>query len=132
MPHVSVDEALNLASLDLQEIEQELGPGPWRKPLVASDTVRVVLLRVMPGEEPHAPHRHPGADEVLIVIGGGGAFSIGEDPEVRAGPSSILYVPRGVLHGIQVPGPEPLVWLSIVAPNQDAPDEAVEAVGGMS
>jgi mannose-6-phosphate isomerase-like protein (cupin superfamily) len=130
VPHVSVDEALNLALLDLEEIEREPGAGSWRKPLVASDAVRVVLLRVVPGEEPHPPHRHPHSDEVLVVMSGVGAFSIGEDPEVLAGPSSILYVARGVRHRIRVPGPAALVWLSIVAPNQDAADEAVEAVGG--
>jgi mannose-6-phosphate isomerase-like protein (cupin superfamily) len=126
VPHVSVDEAFNTALVDLGETERELRLGGRRKPLVASDALRVVLLRLQPGEEPHRPHRHPRADEVLIVMTGRGTFSIGDEPDVEAGPASVVYVPRGILHRIQVPGPEPLVWLSIVAPNQDTPDEAVE------
>lgn len=129
MPYVSVDEALNAALVDLVEIERELGLGSWRKPLVASDALRVVILRLQPGEEPHLPHQHPRADEVLIVLQGRGTFSIGEESDVEAGPSSFVYVPRGMLHRIRVPGPEPLVWLSIVAPNHDTPDEAVEDGG---
>ena len=127
MPYVSVDDALNAALVDLVDIERKLGLGSWRKPLVGSDALRVVMLRLQPGEEPHRPHQHPRADEVLIVIQGRGIFSIGEESEVEAGPASFVYVPRGMLHRIRVPGPEPLVWLSIVAPNRDTPDEAVEA-----
>jgi mannose-6-phosphate isomerase-like protein (cupin superfamily) len=126
MPHVSADEALNALLVDLGETARELGTRTWRKPLVASDALRVVLLRMQPGEEPHRPHRHPRADEVMIVIEGHGTFSVGSEPDVVAGPQGVVYVPSGVVHRVQVPGPEPLVWLSIVTPNDDSPDEAIE------
>jgi mannose-6-phosphate isomerase-like protein (cupin superfamily) len=124
---VSIDEALNLPVLDPDVIQRVQRAGSWRTPLVASDAVRVVLLRQMPGEEPHPPHLHPEAEEILIVTGGMGGFSINRQPEVLAGPPSILYVPRGVVHRIRVPGPEALEWLSIVAPNFETLD-AVDVV----
>jgi mannose-6-phosphate isomerase-like protein (cupin superfamily) len=93
---------------------------------VASGALRMVLLRMRQGEEPHRPHRHPKADEAMLVIEGRGLFTVGSEPGFVAGPGSLVYVPRGVVHRIQVAGPESLAWLSIVAPNLDAPDEAVE------
>jgi mannose-6-phosphate isomerase-like protein (cupin superfamily) len=126
VPHVSAEEALNASLVDLEETGRELGPGTWRKPLVGSDALRVVLLSLQPGGEPHRPHRHPWADEVMIVVHGQGTFSVGDEPAVTAGRQSVVYVPSGVVHRVQVPGPEPLVWLSIVAPNHDSFDEAIE------
>jgi mannose-6-phosphate isomerase-like protein (cupin superfamily) len=129
MPYVSGWEALNLGLASLAEISEDLGPGAWRKPIVGSDACRVVMLHLPPGEEPHPPHRHPRADEVFIVLRGIGAFTIGDAPEVMAGPMTTLYAPADVPHRIHVPGPEPLLWLSVVAPNLDAPDEAVVEPG---
>lgn len=129
MPFVSADQAQNATVLDTGEAVRELGLGRQRAPLVASDALRMVLLRMEQDEEPHRPHRHPEEDEVMIVMEGRGTFTVGSEPAFVAGPGCLVYVPRGVVHRIQVTGPEPLAWLSIVAPNQDAPDEAVEEDG---
>ncbi len=129
MPYVSVDEALNAAVVDTSETAVGTPLDGQRLPLVASDALRIVRWRLGPGEEPHRPHIHPGGDEAMIVVDGLGLFTVGDDPEFAAGPWSLIYVPRGVIHRIRVPGPGSLVWLSVVAPNADDPDEAVE-VGG--
>jgi mannose-6-phosphate isomerase-like protein (cupin superfamily) len=129
LPYVSVDEALNATVVDPSATVVGSSPDDRRRPLVASDALRIVRWRLGPGEEPHRPHVHPGGDEAMIVVDGLGMFTVGDDPEFAAGPWSIIYVPRGVIHGIRVPGPEPLVWLSVVAPNVDAPDEAIEVEG---
>jgi mannose-6-phosphate isomerase-like protein (cupin superfamily) len=126
LPYVSVDEALNATVVDPGESAVGSLLNGRRLPLVASEALRIVRWRLGPGEEPHRPHIHPVADEVMIVVDGLGMFTVGDDPEFAAGPWSLIYVPRGVIHRIRVPGPEPLVWLSIVAPNADAPDEAIE------
>ena len=55
-----------------------------------------------------------------------GLFTVGDEPDFIAGPGCLVFVPRGVRHRIQGAGPEPLVWLSIVTPNLDSPDEVVE------
>jgi quercetin dioxygenase-like cupin family protein len=129
LPYVSVDEALNASVVDPSATAVGSPLDGRRLPLVASDALRIVRWRLGPGEEPHRPHIHPGGDEAMIVVDGLGVFTVGDDPEFAAGPWSLIYVPRGVIHGIRVPGPEPLVWLSVVAPNVDAPDEAIEVEG---
>ncbi len=126
MPYVSAAEALNECLVDLDQLRQEHGPSSWRQAIVGSNACRAVLLQLPPGEEPHPRHRHPHSDEVFIVLAGVGAFSIGEAPEQRAGPMTVLYAPRDVPHRIRVPGPEPLLFLSIVAPNLDTPTEAID------
>lgn len=125
MPHVSAEEAPNTAVIDAEATLRKLRPGRQRAPLVGSDALRIVLLRMGQDEEPHRPHRHPGADEAMLVMEGRGTFTVGTQA-FAAGPGSLVYVPRGVIHRIQVTGPEPLAWLSIVAPNLDASDEAVD------
>jgi mannose-6-phosphate isomerase-like protein (cupin superfamily) len=124
--YVSASEALNVALASLVEISDQLGRGDWRKPIVGSDKFRVVLLQLSPGEEPHRIHRHPRSDEVLIVLKGSGEFTIGDESPVIAGPMTVLYAPADVRHRIRVPGPAPLQWLSVVSPNLDTPDEAIE------
>jgi quercetin dioxygenase-like cupin family protein len=129
VPYVAVDEARNTTVTDVGGVVRELAAGPQRTVLVASDAVRGVLLRIEGDDEPHRPHQHPEADEAMLIMEGRGLFTVGGKPGFVAGPGSLVWVPRGVVHRIQVAGPEALVWLSIVAPNLDAPDEAVEVTG---
>jgi mannose-6-phosphate isomerase-like protein (cupin superfamily) len=127
MPYVSATEAPNLSAQDLEAIRKDAGAGQWRRPLIGSDRMRVVLLNLPAGHSPHAPHRHPRADETMLVVAGIGGFRCGDEPERLLGPGAVVFAPRGQVHSIRVPGPQPLTMLSIVAPNEDAPDEAVEA-----
>lgn len=129
MPYVAVDEARNATVIEVGGLIRELAAGSQRTLLVASDAVRGVLLRIEGDDEPHRPHQHPEADEAMLIMEGRGLFTVGTEPAFVAGPGSLVWVPRGVVHRIQVAGPEALVWLSIVAPNLDAPDEAVEVTG---
>jgi quercetin dioxygenase-like cupin family protein len=129
VPYVAVDEARNATVIDVSGTIRELAAGLQRTPLIASDTVRGVLLRIEGDEEPHRPHQHPEADEAMLVMEGRGLFTVGSEPGFVAGPGSLVWVPRGIVHRIQVAGPEALVWLSIVAPNPNGPDDAVEVMG---
>jgi mannose-6-phosphate isomerase-like protein (cupin superfamily) len=129
MPYVPADEAQNHTLMDLGSRELQAGPTRRRVPLVASDALRVVFLRLPQGDEPHLPHRHPRADEVMLVREGRATFAVGDEPSFVAGPGSLVYVPRGVVHHLRAMGPEPLVILSIITPNQDLPDESVEEAG---
>jgi quercetin dioxygenase-like cupin family protein len=126
MPYVPSQEALNPTLASLLEIGEDLGQEAWRKAMVGSAACRVVMLHLPPGQEPHPRHRHPHAEEVFIVLRGYGSFSIGDSPDILAGPMSILYAPTDVPHGIRVPGPESLLLLAVVAPNLDVADEALE------
>ena len=126
MPYVGPEEAINARTMDVDAISREMGPPPWRRPLVATDSARWVLW-AMPGGFTQPAHRHPRADEVFQVLEGSATFRFGDGRDaLTAGPGTILFAPRGVAHEIAVPGPDPLILLVSVTPNEDAPDETVE------
>ena len=128
MPYVSSEEAPNKPVANLTEMSLEWRSASRRMPIVGSDTCRVVLWQLAPGQDPHPPHRHSQSDEVMIVLSGHGEFQVGDTPEFLAGPMSVVFAPRGVPHTVHVPGPEPLLWLTVVAPNVKDADEEVVAV----
>lgn len=129
MPYVAPEEtvaATARGAIDLDTIQREMGPPPWRRPLVATATTRWVLW-AMPGGFEQPPHRHPRADEVFHVLDGRATFRFsGGQGEVVAGPGTLLFARRGVTHSIVVPGPEALILLVSVTPNEDAADETIE------
>lgn len=129
MPFVSVAEALNHTLVDVGGPDVQAGPIRRRVPLVGSDALRVVFLRMPADGEPHPPHHHPRADEVMLIMEGRATFTVGDEPSFVAGPGSLVYAPRGVVHHMRATGPEPVAWLTIVTPNEDAPDESVEEGG---
>jgi quercetin dioxygenase-like cupin family protein len=94
VPYVAVDEARNATVIDVSGTIRELAAGLQRTPLIASDTVRGVLLRIEGDEEPHRPHQHPEADEAMLVMEGRGLFTVGSEPGFVAGPGSLVWVPR--------------------------------------
>jgi quercetin dioxygenase-like cupin family protein len=126
MPYVAPGEALNAPALDLAAVERDMGPPPWRRPLVGTPRTRVALIAWPPGFVA-APHVHPRADEVFQVLRGRAAFRFGDGPDVAAAPGTTLLGPAGIAHAIRVIGDEPLVFLAAVSPNEDAPDETVES-----
>jgi mannose-6-phosphate isomerase-like protein (cupin superfamily) len=126
MPYVSPDEALNLMEVDIEAVSMEMGPPPWRRPLVATPAVRCVLLQ-WPAGYVTVPHWHPFADEVFRVVAGRASFRFGNEAEGRiVGPGSLLTAPRGVKHTIAVAGDEPMTLLATVTPNEDRPGETIE------
>ena len=126
MPYLSTPEGLNEAYLDLDGLRRGQGEPPWRIGVIATPSLRAVLLGWPPGFST-VPHHHPRADEIFLVVEGRAIFTIGERPERTVGPGELVLAQAGERHAIRVPadGPE-LVLLAAVAPNEDAPDEAVE------
>jgi quercetin dioxygenase-like cupin family protein len=126
MPYVAPDEAVNAGAMDLQAIRREMGPPPWRKALIGTETTRWVLWEMQAGYVQRA-HKHPHAEEVFHVLDGQAVFRFGEDEtEHSAGPGTVLLARRGVVHVVSVPGPGSLFMLVSVTPNADVPDETVE------
>jgi quercetin dioxygenase-like cupin family protein len=126
VPFVSAAEALNQASMDLEEIARESGEAPWRRCLVGTPGLRVVLLCWPPGFST-VPHVHPVAEEIFSIVRGRALFTIGDEPEREVGRGSFLLAARGVRHLIRVPdGGEPLLLLAAVAPNEDWAEETIE------
>jgi quercetin dioxygenase-like cupin family protein len=126
MPYVPPDEAINAGAVDLAELLRGMGPLPCRRALVGTDTTRWVLWAMPSGFEQPA-HKHPRADEVFHVLRGQAVFRFAGDPAPRTvGPGTLLLARRGVPHAIGATGPEPLVLMVSVTPNEDAADETVE------
>jgi mannose-6-phosphate isomerase-like protein (cupin superfamily) len=126
VPFVPAADALNAASVDLDRIARESGEPPWRRCLVGTPGLRVVLLS-WPAGYSTTPHVHPAAEEVFSIVRGRALFTIGGDPEREVGPGSFLLAARGVRHAIRVPeGHEPLLLLAAVAPNEDRAEETIE------
>jgi mannose-6-phosphate isomerase-like protein (cupin superfamily) len=126
VPFVAAGEALNRPFVDLEEIARGSGEPPWRRCLVGTPGLRVVLLAWPPGFST-VPHLHPRAEEIFSIVRGRALFTIGDEPEREVGPGSFLLAERGVRHVIRVPdGDEPLLLLAAVAPNEDRAEETVE------
>lgn len=125
MPYVADAEAFDRPFLDLDALAADLGPPPWRAPLVGTPGLRVLLLH-WPAGFATVPHVHPAAEEVFRVIRGRACFTIGDEPEREVGPGELMFARRGVRHAIRVPDAEPLMLLASVAPNEDRPDETIE------
>ena len=125
MPFVAPGEARDLPFLDIDTLEAQAGPPPWRICLVGTPGLRVLLLH-WPAGIATVPHSHPAAEEAFHVLRGRAGFTIGEEPEREVGPGSFMLALRGVRHRIRVLGDQPLMLMATVAPNEDRPDETVE------
>jgi quercetin dioxygenase-like cupin family protein len=126
VPFVSATEALNEVFVDLEALAQGSGEPPWRRCLVGTPGLRVVLLGWPPGFS-SVRHVHPAAEEIFSIVSGRALFTIGDEPEREVGPGSFLLAERGVRHLIRVPDDgEPLLLLAAVAPNEDWAQETIE------
>ena len=65
-------------------------------------------LRLMPGESPHPPHKHP-EEEIMLITEGHCEISV--EGEIRkAGPGVMMYCAAEKLHGIVNTGSEPVLF----------------------
>lgn len=64
----------------------------------AGSEVGVVCSTDFPSGKAHALHLHPNADEIFMVIKGGGSHLTAEGP-VPMEEGDVVFVPRGELHG---------------------------------
>jgi oxalate decarboxylase/phosphoglucose isomerase-like protein (cupin superfamily) len=65
----------------------------------------------------HAPHRHPGEEEVIYVISGQGVQTVGEGTEgFPISEGDIVYIPVNVLHSTYNTGWSPLRLVVIYTP----------------
>jgi mannose-6-phosphate isomerase-like protein (cupin superfamily) len=61
------------------------------------------------------PHHHERAEQVLFVMSGRGAITLG-DHEVEAISGAAVHVPKGTVHSITNTGDEPLTILEATSP----------------
>jgi mannose-6-phosphate isomerase-like protein (cupin superfamily) len=60
------------------------------------------------GKSPHAPHKHP-EEEVMIIESGHGEI-LCDGKTTKIGPGSVMYTTPNVEHGITNTGTEPIVF----------------------
>jgi oxalate decarboxylase/phosphoglucose isomerase-like protein (cupin superfamily) len=65
-------------------------------------------LRLNPGATPHAPHRHP-EEEFMVITEGKGEISM-EGKITKVGPGSMMYCAGNRLHGVVNTGKTPLLF----------------------
>ena len=103
------------------DAEMQVDPSPWgphewlsRPGLTDADQLLLVRVRMPPGRA-HQFHRHPAMEEIIYVLSGTAEQWVDREKRtLRAGDSA--HIPRDVVHGTYNVGPEPLVFLAILAP----------------
>ncbi len=71
----------------------------FQAPTATLDELECHVTTLNPGESPHAPHKHP--DEELIVIKEGTVESLVNGETKRVGPGSVIFQAANQMHGIR-------------------------------
>jgi XRE family transcriptional regulator, regulator of sulfur utilization len=79
-----------------------------QKPTATLDELEIHITTLNAGESPHAPHKHP--DEELIVIKEGTVESLVNGQTQRVGPGSIIFQAANQLHSIKNIGNSPATY----------------------
>jgi quercetin dioxygenase-like cupin family protein len=79
-----------------------------------SSAFALSLVEFAPGAAPPR-HTHPGSEEFLYVLAGGGTLTVGSE-DMSFGPEHTLYIPANQPHGAKFTGQEPTVAVQIYAP----------------
>jgi len=105
-----------VTAAELQVEHLAWGPHEWlsRPGLTQADQLLLVRVRMPPGQG-HAFHRHPAMEEIIYVVSGNAEQWVEGDWRIL-GPGDTAHIPTGLVHGTWNPGPEPLVFLAILAP----------------
>lgn len=73
------------------------------------------VTEVLPGGG-HGRHNHPGAEEIIYVLAGEGEQMVDDQPPVRIGPGSCVFIPDGIYHSTYNVGTESMRLIIIYAP----------------
>jgi quercetin dioxygenase-like cupin family protein len=100
-----------------------------RRQLMDSPTITCAHLEchvttLVPGEAPHAAHRHP--DEELIVVKEGLVEATCDGVATRGGPGSIFFFASNALHGLKNVGAEAATYYVVRITTEATPKPAVK------
>jgi quercetin dioxygenase-like cupin family protein len=105
-------------SRSAQDVQTTVLPWGVAKWLITADQGAAMSLGeviVLPGQS-HEWHVHEGSDEVVYVLAGYGAFTVGEGNRIPIGPGDALHIPAGVFHDSHNQGWAPLHLLVMYSP----------------
>ena len=73
------------------------------------------VTEVLPGGG-HGRHNHPGAEEIIYVLSGEGEQMVDDQPPVRIGPGSCVFIPDGIYHSTYNVGNESMRLIIVYSP----------------
>ena len=77
-------------------------------PTATLDNFECHVTTINPGEAPHAPHRHP--EEELIIVKEGTIEAMQNGVTKRAGPGSMIFQASNDFHGLRNVGQTPATY----------------------
>ena len=79
-----------------------------KSPTATLDELEIHVTTLDPGKSPHAPHRHPNEELVILRVGTVEALENGAWKKV--GPGSVIFSASNQLHGLRNVGSEPATY----------------------
>jgi quercetin dioxygenase-like cupin family protein len=79
-----------------------------QKPTATLDELEIHITTLNPGQTPHAPHKHPA--EELLVVKEGTVESLVNGQLKRVGPGSIIFQASNQMHSIKNVGSTPATY----------------------
>lgn len=80
----------------------------FQAPTATLDELECHVTTLNPGQSPHAPHKHP--DEELIIIKEGTVEALVNGQTRRVGPGSVILQASNQMHGIRNVGETPATY----------------------
>ncbi|HTJ30065.1 MAG TPA: cupin domain-containing protein [Acidobacteriaceae bacterium] len=90
-------------------------------PTATLDRLEMHVTTLNPGKSPHAPHKHP--NEELIILDKGTVEVLVNGAWKRVGPGSIIFNASNVLHGLRNVGDTPAQYHVINFKTDKTPNE---------
>ncbi|HKX32228.1 MAG TPA: cupin domain-containing protein [Blastocatellia bacterium] len=82
-----------------------------QRPTATLDELEIHVTTLNPGESPHAPHKHP--DEELVIVKEGTIESMAGDQTKVVGPGSIVFQASNQMHGTKNVGKVPATYFIV-------------------
>jgi quercetin dioxygenase-like cupin family protein len=79
-----------------------------QQPTATLDELEIHVTTLNPGETPHAPHKHP--DEELLIVQQGTVESLVNGELKQVGPGSVIFQAANQLHSIKNVGTTPATY----------------------
>jgi quercetin dioxygenase-like cupin family protein len=92
----------------------------YNGPTATLKNLDVHITTLNPGAAPHAPHKHPNEEMLIVKQGTLEALINGEWKKV--GPGGVIYLASNIFHGVRNVGNEPAVYDVIGFKTADTPE----------
>src|SRR5690349_13093034 len=95
-------------ALDANATASGLGRHVFKAPTATLVELECHISTLNPGLSPHAPHRHPNEEMIIVQQGTVEVFSEGK--KTRVGPGSVIFHASNHLHGLTNVGDTPATY----------------------